>query len=265
MNKPKKNSDFSFTYIGLGLVIGFFLGSGIVYWYTNRQNDSVFSQNLWNYFSRLFDDVQEPETYRETETYYPSPDRGQTELALLDSAGNQLSLLAGDTLAWQGDSLQKDSVPGPEALEILSGEMDEELTGEDQASDEDPLDVYSEDIHLAQDSLLGIRAYIIPNRKTEPDRGPALRQLDSLLGNSQRQDRQGNTIIVEFWLSPLNYQGYKMSHNKIIIYGLDQLESFSLHSDGNSYFIKYHEDYYPLSLAMEFKPLVPSNDPGFLE
>jgi hypothetical protein len=72
-------------------------------------------------------------------------------------------------------------------------------------------------------------------------------------------------ILVEFWMSPLNFSGYKLSHSKLILYGFEQPEAFSLHSDGNTYFVKYFDNFYPVSHTLEFKPLVPLSDANLLE
>ena len=59
---------------------------------------------------------------------------------------------------------------------------------------------------------------------------------------------------VEFWKSPLNYKGYKMSKGKIVLYGLTPVPTSTLLlMDGNYYFsvgmnvfrVEYTDDYKP--------------------
>lgn len=265
MNPREKKPDFSFTYIALGLVLGFFLGSGIVYWYSNRQNDSIFSRNLWDYFARVFQGESEPDTYLLAEDSPRQPSGMKPPTGLPESNPGDTLSLAGMPADATADSLALDTVPEADDADILAGLTEEVDLPGDPGIPRDNLPERPGNIHIAKDSLLEIRAFTLPNQTPDSERDPALRKLDSLLGNYPRKDRTENVMIVEFWLSPLNFRGYKMSRNKIIVYGLDQLESFSLHSNGNSYFIKYFEDYYPVSLTLDFKPLVPVNDPGLLE
>ncbi|MEE4177151.1 MAG: hypothetical protein V2I46_06535 [Bacteroides sp.] len=265
MNQQQRKPDFGFTYIALGLVIGFFIGAGIVYWYTNRQNDSVFAHNLWNYFAKIFQDDKQAGSYQVSEEfprasgpYKPEQNAEQTTLS--------------DTISLKGmaDSLAKDPLT-PDTLtealdEIHLAELLAKVDAEEgQTLMEGTIAETTSNMRLAKDSLLGIRAYSLPTQGPVTPKDPSISQLDSLLGNYTRKGKPENMMIVEFWLSPLNYQGYKMSHNKIVFYGLDQLESFSLHTDGSSYYIKYLEDYYPLSMTLDFKPLIPSNEVELLE
>lgn len=265
MNNRKRKPEFGFTYIALGLVLGFFLGSGIVYWYSNRQNDSIFVSNLWNYFARIFQGDDEAGTYQVREELSQAPGRVKPEKTASETNLSDTISMAEMVDDLPADSLNTDTITVIHEEDFFADLPDEEESPEGLNLAEYSAAAINQNIHIAQDSLVGIRAFSLPKRSNEAPRDPSLRQLDSLLGNYERKAKPENMMIVEFWLSPLNFQAYKMSHNKIVIYGLNQMESFSLLSDGNDYYVKYFEDYYPLSLTMDFKPLVPTNDPELME
>lgn len=265
MNHRKKKPDFSFTYMALGLIIGFFMGTGIVYWYSNRQSDSIFSRKLWDYFSKAFRDEELPGTFQVTEELPQKPVPARRGVTRKETSLSDTLNLAGIEKEVVNDSLLLDTLALGAAGDSLAETNDSVVITGEVNNSQDSLPEKGSTIHIAKDSLLSTRAYSLPKATPETERDLALRKLDSLLGNYPRNSRTDNMMIVEFWLSPLNFHGYKMSHNKIILFGLDQPESFSLHSDGNSIFIKYFEEYFPVSLTMDFKPLVPSNTPDLQE
>lgn len=270
MQSRKKKSDYGFSYVILGLILGFFMGSGIVYWYSNRQNDSFFAYNLWDYLAGLFQGSENTRTYVISDTELPPTTRPATSpqntQAILTDTLNLIS--QSDSLLAEGFDLENtralhESISFPDSLPAPEGQpADFQNTNQAIDLEEETLEpAHQQHIRIAQDKLLYIRAFSLPAKKPETVQSQAIRQLDSLLGNNPQRPGPENTMLVEFWKSPLNYRGYKMSRNKLVVYGLDQFESFSLHSDGKIFFIKYFDNYYPVSLSLDFKPLTSMAEP----
>lgn len=113
---------------------------------------------------------------------------------------------------------------------------------------------------LAQDRMLHTKTIKIENAARNPS--AAEKRLDTLLGRTP-QSANGQIYFLEFWESPLNYVGYKMGKNKIIIYGLRSFDMVSLVSYQGKIFLRYQNEFYPLSITNTYKPLVPSNDMFF--
>lgn len=63
-------------------------------------------------------------------------------------------------------------------------------------------------------------------------------------------------IIIEFWESPLNYSGYKMSKSKLIVYGLNPHFNYQLYAKNNQYFLNFEQIYYQLQETTNFKKYV---------
>lgn len=270
MQSRKKKSDYGFSYVILGLILGFFMGSGIVYWYSNRQNDSFFAYNLWDYLAGLFQGSENTRTYMISDTEFQPTNRPAAlpktaQTILTDSLGYKTqtdSLLAEgfdleDTRALQENISFPDSLSAPERQPAEFQDINQVFDLDEEMQEP----TLQQHIRIAQDKLLYIRAFNLPAKKPETAQSQAIRQLDSLLGNNPKRPGPENMMLVEFWKSPLNYRGYKMSHNKLVVYGLDQVESFSLHSDGKTFFIKYFDNYYTVSLSLDFKPLTSMAEP----
>jgi hypothetical protein len=114
--------------------------------------------------------------------------------------------------------------------------------------------------HIAQDKLLYTKIISIPNTlSVDPNSN---RSLDSLLGNTSKP-KADQVIFIEFWESPLNFIGYKMGKNKIMLYGIKSFELASLAKFEGKTYLRYLNEYYPLELTSSFKPLIPVNESFF--
>ncbi len=59
-------------------------------------------------------------------------------------------------------------------------------------------------------------------------------------------------IQVEFWVSPVNYRGYKMSKNKLILFGIDEPQDVKLYRVNDTLYMTYLKGYYRLNDSFEF-------------
>jgi len=59
---------------------------------------------------------------------------------------------------------------------------------------------------------------------------------------------------VEFWESPLNYKGYKMSTGKIILYGINPETAINLTLQGGSYYLLVNQGAYKVDFTDDYKP-----------
>ena len=70
------------------------------------------------------------------------------------------------------------------------------------------------------------------------------------------QPAKKEVLLIEFWKSPLNYHGYRMSANKLVIYGIEDNETPDFIFFNNSLYMDYTDNYYHLNNTEQFKPLV---------
>ncbi|MBN8703990.1 MAG: hypothetical protein J0M08_13060 [Bacteroidetes bacterium] len=67
------------------------------------------------------------------------------------------------------------------------------------------------------------------------------------------KNSQPTAILVEFWQSPLNYKGYKMSKNKLVLYGVSSTELYKIYKYENTVFLKTSFAAYKLDVTNDFK------------
>lgn len=59
-------------------------------------------------------------------------------------------------------------------------------------------------------------------------------------------------IIIEFWESPINYSGYKLSKSKLIVYGLSPQFEYKLYKRETLYYLNFQSIYYELIETNQF-------------
>lgn len=84
--------------------------------------------------------------------------------------------------------------------------------------------------------------------------------LDSLLMNKSQKHPE-DMLLVEFWQSPVNYKGYKLSENKLIVFGIDDYNSASIEIISKNIYLSDQNKYYLLEYSSDYKPLIISDKP----
>lgn len=111
----------------------------------------------------------------------------------------------------------------------------------------------SEIFVVRKDELLGSRNIAVINLQ-QPD---PTNSSDSLLEKiSGIKDGKKNIIAsfkVEFWQSPINYKGYKMTKNKIVLFGIDPEDAIKFFHADDAIFVKQNQNFFKLYFTDEFK------------
>lgn len=221
--KGSYNRDsYGFTLVAIGLLTGFFLGAGIVYWFTNRSENDLQTNRPIERISGLFKNEHDHSTDDQQQG-----DRWTDER--------------------QVDSIQQADEP----VRNLTDAADAEAEG-----DTSPM----EDIRIIRDQLIGIRGFYLPAPNDDIPEAESSRKLDSLIGGSQINTEQKQVLIVEFRESPLNYLAYMMGKSRLVVYGIDLIDMVSIYELDDQLYLKYNEQYYNLEYASEFRLLVPESD-----
>jgi len=123
---------------------------------------------------------------------------------------------------------------------------------------------YADDIVIRKDELLNVRTIELKNLNT-----PMVKNhTDSLLEKiSDIKDDKRNVnkyVQVEFWRSPLNYKGYKLSKYSVILYGLPDTEGLKLYTLDDVFYIRNASTVYKLEYNSDFKPYERVVDEGIL-
>lgn len=100
---------------------------------------------------------------------------------------------------------------------------------------------------LKKDILVATKKYTIPVDIREM-------QLDSLLMNITNIPSTLQ-FTIEFWKSPINFKGYKLSINKAIIYGISDIDNCELYIDNKQYYLIINTQLFLLEPTDVFKKL----------
>jgi len=105
-----------------------------------------------------------------------------------------------------------------------------------------------EDLSISREKLIrGVRLPVI--YLTQPE------VKDSALKESLGiEEVQAKTIFVEFWESPLNFEGYKLSKKKLIVYGMSPQFDYKLYKRDSEYYFAFQNVYYKMKETQDFLP-----------
>ena len=71
-------------------------------------------------------------------------------------------------------------------------------------------------------------------------------------------------FFVEFWKTPLNSKGYRMTRNRVILYGLSDFSGITIYKVDDNFYLKNDGLVYKISAGTEFKPMKLVNDADLL-
>jgi hypothetical protein len=75
---------------------------------------------------------------------------------------------------------------------------------------------------------------------------------------------ENDIFFVEFWKTPLNSKGYRMSKNRIMLYGFSDFSSFNLYKVDENYYLKSEEQVYKVIINADFMPMERVNNADLL-
>jgi len=88
---------------------------------------------------------------------------------------------------------------------------------------------------------------------------------DSLFqSNKNKNTKEKNLVVVEFWESPINYKGYRTKDHKIILFGIDYKEPISFILHNNIVYLKVKSVFYSIENTVDYKMLIAINNPQLL-
>ena len=257
IKKPKNK----FSYLFVGVFIGFFIAWSIVWWQGFRLNSD------WTFFKKI------------KSIFAPSVSNDNKNVTLIESEGNSYNFLSGTTNSRKnlsGDSDYYDTTRYStydvdaldEFLAMYKGQLPDSLLLDSILKSQNNMDfnTYSstKPLTVKKDKLIYTKTYTIAgyDKLNEKDQTS---KFDSLLiDNNVKQNTTKNILFVEFWKSPINYKGYKIINNKLIIFGLDQLNDILFKTFNKSLYMKYLSEFYVMEIGQDFKPFIPVSNLALL-
>lgn len=126
-----------------------------------------------------------------------------------------------------------------------------------QASEEDKGIVIKKD-KLLISATLQINERSFPDIKstdTRNDNAPLTQEAAQKLNPEAGipdEEKITSDVVVEFWVSPINYKGYKMSRNKLILFGIEEPDAVKLFRLNDFLYMKYGNEFYRLLNSYDF-------------
>jgi hypothetical protein len=126
-------------------------------------------------------------------------------------------------------------------------------------SEVDALLKEEEMITVAQEELLSVKNIKVIDLDGSAKRDTLTGQLAGVTSSDYP-----NMFFVEFWKTPLNSKGYRMTRNRVILYGLSDFSSITIYKVDDNFYLKNDDVVYKISSGTEFKPMELVNDSELL-
>lgn len=119
----------------------------------------------------------------------------------------------------------------------------------------------SNDFVVKMDQLI-ISHIILPSHSNEnPDAGKVAQsearntasKLNPAGGLPNEDEKSSEGYKVEFWASPINYKGYKLLNDKLILFGIEEPDAVELISSNDKLWMKYKNDFFILEHSDNFE------------
>lgn len=166
------------------------------------------------------------------------------------------------------DYIKKISKPSIESIKITEQTVDHNAESNDQNSSEkksgiktkhspninykevDALLKEGDDFSVAKEELLSVKNIKLIDLDIPKKQDTLVGQLAGITTADYP-----NLFFVEFWKTPLNSKGYRMTRNRVILYGLSDFSSITIYKVDDNFYLKNDEFVYKISVGTEFKSL----------
>ncbi len=113
-------------------------------------------------------------------------------------------------------------------------------------------------INLQAEDLNQVKADVEKNESSIAK--STVEKLNPSGGLPEIDERSTIEFMVEFWVSPVNYKGYKLIDNRLILFGIEEPDAVRLFSKNGKLWMKYGQDYFSLVQTENFESLIKSSE-----
>ncbi len=151
-------------------------------------------------------------------------------------------------------AVKEEAVPPTET----DSSVTDNIVGQETTSSEDSSFIKNaEEVVVKKDQLLisySIKALPLDEKKAEDKTSMAQSAADKMNPAAGLPDNEKGTdsYTVEFWISPVNYHGYKLMNDRLVLFGIDEPDAMRLFVYNKNLLMKYGKDYFRLQPTGEF-------------
>ena len=255
-------------YILVGIFIGLLIGISVMWWQSSFNKKSWFSfqkvsglvKSLYSTTDEFFSNVKttfsiEKSNSQKKTAVNPSDTLNKNKLA--DSLNHLDSMGVNNFYGSNGMDYFIDADKLPDSL-LWFGSHSRIKAGRDSIVHDTTHYRYSsvsgDNIVVKRDELLMTRMIRVIGMSDTTDQHGAY--LDSLLTNDKMSKHlPSNLYRVEFWRSPVNYSGYKLVRNRMIIYGIYDPDNVTLEFINRRLYLRNQNSYYLVEPTENFRSL----------
>ncbi len=227
--------------LGLKLILTFLVltSGGIIFWNYIGPDPSGGKKHpiSFSWFSRSGDTKVEPEkeTSKSEKRREDGSDQGKSTKQEGSGQQDQSSQYSSEE---DQDSLQR---------------SDEEVTNNELVVKQDQL-LISQRLIIREDSSLKTSTAKKKKEKESSLSQEVAAKLNPAAGLEikEKDSAENSSLIVEFWISPINYRGYKLVRNKLIVFGLEEPDAVVLFRQDEKLYLHYFDNYFILEPTEEF-------------
>jgi hypothetical protein len=149
---------------------------------------------------------------------------------------------------------KKEIVPVDTAVADDNSTIDQPVNNIEETASSDTTMIADEEVVVKKDQLLVTMPFKpIPLDNAKDEHSMAQSTADKLNPSAGLPDeKEATEYMVEFWISPVNYKGYKLYNDKLILFGIEEPDAVHLYSFNNSLLMKYGKEFYRLTPVSDF-------------
>ena len=232
--------------LSLKLIITFLCitASGIIVWNYTGTDSAGISKKLFSFsFFRRPNDIS-----KETEKI-PSRSRKKEVVDL-----TTLSTISGQDVSSNAEEIKIANEPGTNRTESQIIHLD---TEESRITNNGNFTIRKDQMLVSHIFPVNLVAEVKKTIKEEVDPTGTLgkstiEKLNPESGLAGEDEKFPDSYLVEFWVSPVNYKGYKISRNKIILFGIEEPDMMKLYRIEGQLIMKSGNEFFKLILSDDF-------------
>ncbi len=153
----------------------------------------------------------------------------------------------------------------PKKVKAISTNSDSNLISTYSNTSNNEISVSNdENINVLKEELVGVKNLYLKdfdaNSGFKSISDSALTAMSGITSN-----KKSEFYMIEFWKTPLNSKGYKMTRNRVLIYGIKEKEDLTLIKLNENYYLKNNSEVFKLNYSPDFKPMERVNESSILQ
>ncbi|MGZ3866987.1 MAG: hypothetical protein ACXVNR_11675 [Bacteroidia bacterium] len=110
-----------------------------------------------------------------------------------------------------------------------------------------------ENYRVLKEEMVSVKNVYVKILEPKEKTGSSDSLIASLAGITNPDEK--DFFMIEFWKTPLNSKGYKMTRNRILIYGYNDNVDVCIIKLNDNYYLRNNSQVYKLNYSSDFKPL----------